>query len=232
MKLFFRHVKESIEYAFADKKAILVICVLMAITAIIYKNGSVNPILKLVTVTLLIVVGYGSYISWYTLKDSDEHPKFKNLKKLIWEGFKKTFITFIYSGFLVLFFFLAKQSFDNGNIIIAVFLAILSALIYLFLIIGLLNIYLHGGEFFKAFNLVEIHNLILSFEFKSLIKFIIVILISQIFSITIIIVPFEEVSASEFIYSIATLFLSPFLYIANKRLVGLNVRELLKNRKD
>lgn len=82
MKLFLGNVVDAVKYSLSDKKGIIIISALLTITSLISKNGSINPILKLVTVTLLIVMGYGSYVSWYTLKGSDEHPKINNLKKI------------------------------------------------------------------------------------------------------------------------------------------------------
>ena len=229
MKLFLNHIKESIRYAFSDKKAILIISALMAITSFIYKNASINPILKLITVTMLLVVGYGSYVSWHAINGSDEHPNFKNINELIWEGFKKTVINFIYGGFLVLIFLQSKQNFINGKLIITVCFSILFILIYLFLIGGLLNRYLHKGKFLKAFNIVEIYGLTTLFDIKSLMKVLIAVIISQLFAVTVFLGPVD--TTSEFIYSISTFFLAPFLYITNKRFVGLNVRELMENRK-
>ena len=82
MKLFFANIYDAVKYALSDKKGIVIISAMLAITSLI-NNGSLNPFWRLFTVTLLIVMGYGSYVSWYTLKGSDEHPKINNLKKLI-----------------------------------------------------------------------------------------------------------------------------------------------------
>ena len=180
------------------------------------------------TVTLLIVMGYGSYVSWYTLKGSDKHPKINNLKKLIWEGFKKSAITFIYSIGLTFFFHQMKVNL-NSNIIIALISAILFVLIYLCLIAGLLNRYLHRGKFIEAFNLVEIINLLRLFDIKSFIRVIVAVIISQVFAISVVIEFGPGFSMTEMLMSLSTFFLAPFFYIAAKRLVGLNVRELLKN---
>ena len=200
----------------------------MAITSLINKNGFLNPFWKMFTVTLLIVMGYGSYVSWYTLKGSDKHPKINNLKKLIWEGFKKSAITFIYSIGLTFFFHQMKVNL-NSNIIIALISAILFVLIYLCLIAGLLNRYLHRGKFIEAFNLVEIINLLRLFDIKSFIRVIVAVIISQVFAISVVIEFGPGFSMTEMLMSLSTFFLAPFFYIAAKRLVGLNVRELLKN---
>ena len=200
----------------------------MAITSLINKNGFLNSFWKMFTVTLLIVMGYGSYVSWYTLKGSDKHPKINNLKKLIWEGFKKSAITFIYSIGLTFFFHQIKVNL-NSNIIIAIISAILFVLIYLCLIAGLLNRYLHRGKFIEAFNLIEIINLLHLFDIKSFIRVIVAVIISQVFAISVVIEFGPGYSLIEMLMSLSTFFSAPFLYIAAKRLVGLNVRELLKN---
>ena len=228
MKLFLENIADAVKYALSDKKGIILISALLAITSFINKDGFLNSFWRLFTVTLLIVMGYGSYVSWYTLKGSDEHPKLNNLKKLIWEGFKKSVITFIYSIGLTFFFHQAKVNW-NGNIPIALIFIILFALTYICLIAGLLNRYLHKGQFFKAFNLLEIIDLIRLFDIRSFIRVVAAVIISQTFAISVVIGFTDGFSLTELLFSISTLFLAPFLYIAAKRLVGLNVRELLKN---
>lgn len=228
MKLFLGNVADAIRYALSDRKGIIVISALLGFTSFINKDGFLNPFLKLFTVTLLIVMGYGSYVSWYTLKGSDKHPKINNLKKLIWEGFKKSVITFIYSIGLTFFFHQEKVNL-NGNMIIAIISIILFVLIYLCLISGLLNRYLHKGKFTEAFNLIEIIQLVSLFDLKSFIRVIATVIVSQAFEISVVIGFSDGFSITELLMSLSTFFLSPFLYIATKRLVGLNVRELLKN---
>ena len=231
MKLFATHIKDSIDYALSDKLGMLIVSSLVTLASLVNKDAFTHPFFKLFNICLLIVVGYGSYVSWYTLKGRDEHPHFKNnLKRLIWEGFKKSVIIFIYSGFLWLVARQAKHNFINGNLIIAVCWSILFVLIYLCLISGLLNRYLHNGKFLEAFHLVEIINLIKLFDNKSFIKVIIAVIISQTFAALVVVKFNETFGLFELIYSIATFFLSPFLYIATKRLIALNVYELLENQ--
>ncbi len=228
MKLFFRNIIDAVKYALSDRKGIVIISALLAITSFINKDGFLNSFWKIFTVTLLIVMGYGSYVSWYTLKGSDKHPKINNLKKLIWEGFKKSVITFIYSIGITFFIHQAKVNL-NSNIIIAVISVILFVLIYICLIAGLLNRYLHKGQFLKAFNLFEIIGLLKLFDIKSFIRVVSAVIISQAFAVSVVILFDPGFSLTELLFSISTFFLSPFLYIATKRFVGLNVRELLKN---
>ena len=192
MRLFIDHIKESIDYTLSDKTGIIIVSSLVSIACFINKNSLSDPILKVINVFLLIVVGYGSYVSWYALKGRDEHPRFKNnMKRLVWEGFKKSIILFIYSGFLYVLLSLAKQNYMNGNLIFAVCFTILFVLLYLCLIGGLLNRYLHKGKFMEAFHLREIINLIKIFDTKSFIKVIIAVIISQTFA-ALVVVKFNE----------------------------------------
>lgn len=231
MRVFLNQVEDAVRYALSDRKGIVVVSFLMAFTSFINKNGTVNPILKLVTISLLIVMGYGSYVSWHTLKGSDEHPKLENnMRRITWEGFKKSVIMFIYSGFLVVLFIQAKQNFANGNLIIAVVFIVLFISVYLLLIGGLLNRYLHRGKFIEAFRLREIIKLLSLFDMESFIRVMVAVIISQTFTVYVIIGFSDGFSMIELVFSIASFFLAPFLYIANKRLVGLNIRRLLKKQ--
>ena len=233
MKSFIHNLKDAVDYALEDKVAILVISSLVTIASLINKNALSDQLFKLFNINLLIVVGYGSYVSWYALKGRDEHPSFKNnLRRLIWEGFKKSVIVFIYSAFLWLVGRQAKLGYMDGSWVIVVLWSILFILLYLCLIGGLLNRYLNKGEFLKAFNLVEIVKLLLSFDIKSFIKVIFAVVISQIFSASIVIRFGETFGLIEFIYSIAVFFLAPFLYIAMKRFIALNVYELLEKKSE
>ena len=227
MKLFLANVVDAVKYALSDIKGLLVVCSLMAVTSFVTKNAHLNSFYRVLAVTLLIVTGYGSYVSWYTLKGSDKHPKINNLKKLTWEGFKKSLITCIYSVGLTFLYHVAKINF-NDNIILAVISAILFAALYICMIAGLLNRYLHRGQFLKAFNLREILELLSLFDIRSFIRVITAVIISQLFAVAVIIPFADGLSMTALLFSISTFFLAPFLYIAAKRFVGLNVGELLE----
>jgi hypothetical protein len=228
MKIFMDNIVDAVKYSLSDRKGIVIISALMGITSFVTKNAHLNPFWKMITITLVIVMGYGSYVSWYTLKGSDEHPKINNIKKLTWEGFKKSVITFIYSIGLTYLFHLAKVNL-NGNITLALISIVLFLLLYLCMIVGFLNRYLHKGQFLKAFNLFEIIDLMRIFDLRSFIRVISAVIISQAFAISVVIKFNPGFSLTELLMSLSTFFLAPFLYIAVKRLVGLNVRELLKN---
>ena len=228
MRLFVGNIGNAVKYALSDRKGIIIISALMAITSIATANQHLNSFWRMLAVTLLIVMGYGSYVSWYTLKGSDEHPKINNLKKLTWEGFKKSVITFIYSIGLTFFVHMAKVNISS-NIILSIIAVILFVLTYLCLITGLLNRYLHKGKFSEAFNLREIWKLASIFDIKSFIRVISAVIISQVFAIMVIVGFSNGFDWIELLKSLSTFFLAPFFYIAAKRFVGLNVRELLEN---
>ena len=55
------------------------------------------------------------------------------------------------------------------------------------------------------------------------------VIISQAFAISVVVGFSNGFDLIELLKSLSTFFLAPFFYIAAKRFVGLNVRELLKN---
>ena len=116
--------------------------------------------------------------------------------------------------------------------IFAVCFIILFVLLYLFFIVGLLNRYLHKGKFIEAFHLFEIIELIKLFDTKSFIKVNVAVMISQAFSASVVIPFTKGFSLIDIIYSVATFFLAPFLYVATKRLIALNVYDLLEKHPD
>ena len=146
---------------------------------------------------------------------------------MAWEGFKKSTITIFYSIFLALAAINANSFYSSGNYLPAILLTILFAMIYLTLIGGLFNRYLNGGVFLKAFDVPEIVRLLRSFDNRTFIRVIVAVIISQLFVVAVF-VNFEQgFSLLELLLTISTFFLSPFLYIATKRLTGLQVRNLL-----
>ena len=69
MRLFVGNIGNAVRYALSNRKGIIVICALMAITSIAPTNQHLNSFWRILTVTLLIVMGYGPYVSWYALKN-------------------------------------------------------------------------------------------------------------------------------------------------------------------
>lgn len=225
MKLFYENIKDAIRYALSDRYAILVIGTIFLSASLINKYAS--NIFRLSNLILLYVVGYASFISWYTINGQDKHPRLNNVKRMAWEGFKKSTITIFYSIFLALAAINANSFYSSGNYLPAILLTILFAMIYLTLIGGLFNRYLNGGVFLKAFDVPEIVRLLRSFDNRTFIRVIVAVIISQLFVVAVF-VNFEQgFSLLELLLTISTFFLSPFLYIATKRLTGLQVRNLL-----
>ena len=85
-------------------------------------------------------------------------------------------------------------------------------------------------KFRKAFPLVEIINLMMQFGVKTFIKVVIAVIITQTFAVLIIIDFGEGFTPTKLIYSIATFFLAYFFYIATKRLIALNMYDLLEKK--
>lgn len=228
MDSFFTQIKKAIDYALSDRKAIVLIGTLVFINSIIGKLDDSFPLWKLILkISVFFVVGYGSFISWYSLKGSDKHPDIANYKKMLWEGFKKSTITSIYSVGLVFIFVFAKRNIAEGNIMFALIGIVLFVAVYLTMIAGLMNRYLNRGKYLKAFDIHEIIKLMSLFDVKSFLKVILAVIISQTFMILVIVGFSDGFTLADFIYSIAAFFLAPFTYFATKRLVGLNVYDLL-----
>lgn len=76
--------------------------------------------------------------------------------------------------------------------------------------------------------MVEIYKLIRIFDTKSFLKVLTAVIISQTFALTVIIGFYGELNAVKVTISVSSFFLAPFLYIAAKRFIGLNVRQMLE----
>lgn len=221
------HIRDAVDYALADRKAVLLIGVMVFTASLISKDDFLHPVWNVFRLTIFFIVGYGSYISWYTLKGSDRHPDIRNWKRLMWEGFKKSTIIAVYSAGMGIARTHAVQGITDGNIALAVLCAVLFAVIYILLIGGLFNRYLNRGKFLKAFDFPEIIRLLRIFDLKSFIRVVGAVIVSQAFAVLVVIGFGKGFSLFEILFSIAAVFLAPFLYFSTKRLVGLNVRELL-----
>ena len=232
MSRFYTFVKEAVSYALADKYAFLAIGTIAFVLSIADKLVNFSPAVKVLKVLIFFIVGYGSYISWYTLKGSDRHPDLRNYKRLFWEGFKKCTITMIYSIVLTYIIHLAKQNIADGNMLFGAIFAILFAAVYLILIGGLLNRYLHRGKILKAFDIPQIVKLISIFDVRSFIMVLVAVIIAQASAVLVLAGFSDEFSLLELIYSVFAFFLMPFVFLSTKRLVGLTVYVLLDNMKD
>ena len=145
MKLFYSNVKNSVGYALSDPEVILVIGCIFLITSIV--NKYVNSF-HVSNVIMIVATGYGSFITWHTLNSSNKPPKIRELRMLAWEGLKKSIISGVYSIFLTFFIHHAKSYFAAGNYLLMIISAALFFIFWLFLVGGLVNRYLHDGDFF------------------------------------------------------------------------------------
>lgn len=225
MRQFYEDIKNAIRYALSDRYAIIVIGGIFLLASLINKYA--DNFLRLSNLILLYVVGYASFISWYTINGRDKHPNLKNVKRMAWEGFKKSTITMVYSFFLAIAAINANSFYSSGRYLPAIALTVLFLMIYLTLIGGLFNRYLNGGVFLKAFDVPEIVRLLKSFDDKTFIRVIVAVIISQTFIVSVFVNFDQGFSLVELLFTISTFFLSPFLYIVTKRLTGLQVRNLL-----
>jgi hypothetical protein len=229
MSRFLNHVKNSLSYALSDRKAIAVIGTLIVVNSILRKDDFLHPVWSVFNVTIFFFVGYGSYISWYALKGEDKHPNLRSFPRIFWEGFKKSTIIAVYSVGLTFLSYHAKLAASQGNFLPAALIAAVYVLLYLCMVVGLLNRYLHRGKILEAFNIPEILRLALKFDFLSFVKVIIAVMISQGFAVLVVIGFGKGFTVAEIVFSVAAFFLAPFFYFATKRFIGLNVYDLLEN---
>lgn len=182
--------------------------------SIVNKYFEYLSMFHLSNILMLVAIGYGSMVSMYTISSSDTLPEIRNIKRIVWEGIKKSLIIAFYTIFLSYLFHHAKIHYLNGKGPLFVICAILFALVWLILIGGLLNRYFHNGAFFKAFNLVEIFRLFTSYDKVTFVQIIIFVIISQLFVVTVFVNFHKGFSLVELAYSVLTFFLAPFLFIA------------------
>lgn len=228
MNLFYSQLKDGVRYAISDRNAIIVVGLLALIASIVRKDDNLPDICNLFNLTIFFIIGYGSFISWYTLKGENRHPDLRNYKRIFWEGIKKSAIIAVYSIGLTFFKHHAGNCFAQANYLPALALAALFAANYILMIGGLFNRYLNHGKFLKAFDIPEILRLLKMFDLVSFIRVLIAVVIAQGVIILIIIGFGKGFTVGEIIFSIAAVFLVPFLYFSTKRMVGLSVYNLLE----
>jgi hypothetical protein len=228
MNLFYTQLKDGVRYALSDRNAIIVVGLMSVVASIVRKSDNLPDICNLFNLTIFFIIGYGSFISWYTLKGENRHPDLRNYKRIFWEGIKKSAIIAVYSIGLTFFKHHAGNCFSEGNYLLALALAVLFAANYILMIGGLFNRYLNHGKFFKAFDLPEIWRLFRIFDVASFIRVLIAVVIAQAVIVLIIIGFGKEFRLLEIAFSVAAVFLVPFLFFTTKRMVGLNVYRLLE----
>lgn len=228
MNLFYTQIKDAVSYALGDRNAIILVGLMAVVASIVRKDENLPEIFSIFNLTIFFIIGYGSYISWYTLKGEDKHPNLKSYKRIFWEGIRKSAIIAVYSIGLTFFKHHAGNYFAEGNYLLAAVLAALFAANYILMIGGLFNRYLNYGKFLKAFDFPEIWRLLKIFDIWSFIRVLIAVVIAQGVIVLIIIGFGKEFRLLEIIFSIAAVFLVPFLFFTTKRLVGLSVYNLLE----
>lgn len=227
MGSYINDIMDSLKYAVSDWKVIVILGIILVANSIVSKYDFISSSLwRSMNFFMIFVVGYGSYVSWNTLKGSDKLPDFKNPKKLFWEGLKKSLIIFIYSIPLTYIIHIISTS-DNRLILIIATVAFM--ILYLIMIAALLNRYFHHGEFLKAFSFFEIADIVSIFNFESFLKVFIPVLISHVFVVSIVLQFDKGFTAIEIAYSLFVFLLAPVLFLAAKRLVGIQIRKLLQN---
>ena len=223
--------KDTAKYALSDWKILIKLGLLMALVSVVNKMNIEYSILNLSDIFTIFIMGYGIYISYYTLEGSQELPKIKNPKKMFWEGFKKFLIITFYTIFLTYLSFYTKYYFNNKQYLLCIICVIIFNLIWFLLTGALLNKFINKNNFFKAFDIIEIIRLLRSFDMKNFIILMVVVLVTQFTIINVFIDYHPDFTLLEFGYVIVTFILSPFVYILNKRLVGIQLRRLLRMNK-
>lgn len=203
----------------------------MFFISLLRKFAIVDPYLKylfyfLSSLFLFVEVGYGSKTAATSIRGDDKPPKLNKIQKLMWEGFKKTIIISIYIIPLHYLFYKAKTSLFIESPLCLIYSALFIG-IYIILILGLINRYHYNGSFFKAFDYMEIFNLLKRIKVKNLLFVLICAMLAQSFTIQCFIDLENGFNALELVYTILTFFLAPWMLITTKRLIALNVRDLL-----
>jgi len=95
---------DSIKYPFLDWKKILILVLIVVIYTIPHdmfpinlRNGFIYPLLVVALLINCFITGYFFKIIQHSLKNSRELPKFSKWVNLFKNGFKVTFVSFIYS---------------------------------------------------------------------------------------------------------------------------------------
>lgn len=226
--------KQTWNFTFSDLKTLLylgcIYFIMASLNTFSWNNNLLNIIKYILShLFLFLSVGYGSYISLYTLKYSDTLPKFKHIKKLIWEGIKKSTIIAIYFFIMDILRYIAEYYLEFNHIEIYILLIILSALTYIVLVLALSNRYLRDRKFLEAFNFKHIFLLFRHVQLKKFILVVILVMFSHIFVISCYIDSVNPFGLFELPLSFITFILTPFLYVFNKRLIAIHIREMFED---
>lgn len=229
MKTFLKNVRDAVEYSLSDWRVFLIIGAILFIVSVNRKYTRTNygP-MDIINLLMIIPVGYGSYISWYTLNYRDYLPDISNVRAMAWEGLKKSFILAIYTAVLTYLMHHATLFYASGSFPLAVVCFAVFAVVYMMLIGGLINRYLHHGAVLEAFNIPKIIPLLRGFDRNAFLRVVISAVIAQAYTVSALLDFSKGFTLFELFFSVLVFFLAPFLYISAKRLIGLHLRELLQ----
>ena len=90
---------DAFRYALSDSEVILVIGIVLLMNSIVNKYFGNRSMFHLSNIIMLVAIGYGSMVSMYTIRGSDTLPEIRNIKRIVWEGIKKSLIIAFYTIF-------------------------------------------------------------------------------------------------------------------------------------
>ena len=229
--LFTDEVVDAFRFIFSDYRVYLQIGTVLFLISIIRKLAYAvidNPYIfwSLVIFSELLLylqVGYGSYISLYTLKGRDYLPKIRNIKKIFFEGIKKSYVIYIYV-LIIISFSMISGSYFNGASDILVF--VVHVLIYCVMILGLINRYLHHGNFIRAFNAGDMRTIFENIKLKNFALVVVCVFFSQFAVANSAITYSGGLSLFNVVSLVASFFIAPAVVIFSKRLTALHIRKL------
>ena len=223
---------DALRYPFLDLKIVLIMGTILFAISILNKLNFSDCVEKTIILTvssvlLLLEMGYGFRIIYKGLIGENKPPKFNEILKLIWNGFKNYSVYVLYAIIMSFLFKHAQSSFFANNYPLAIACFILFIFVYILLIGSLLNMCENRGRFVKAFKYNEIYDLLKDIGAIDTFTILISLVIAQIFAISCFVdIHPNTLSLLEVIYSILTFILAPIALISTKRLISLNLRRV------
>lgn len=228
---------DAIKYPFLDFKIIIIIGAILFTISILNKLSFSNcfeksAIFIVSSILLLLEMGYGFRIIYKGLIGENKPPKFDELLKLVWNGFKNYCVIFMHAIIMSFLFKHGKSLFFANNYPLSIVCFILFILVYVLLIGSLLNMCENRGRFIKAICYNEIFDLLKDIGTKDIFTILISLVVAQIFAISCFVdIHPNTLSLLEVIYSIITFFLAPITLISSKRIISLNLRRVYGEKK-
>ena len=227
---------DALRYPFLDLKIVLIIGIILFAISILNKLSfsdcvERSIVLGISSLLLLLEMGYGFRIIYKGLIGENKPPKFNEILKLIWNGFKNYCVYILYAIIMSFLYKHAESSFFANNYPLAIICFILFIFVYVLLIGSLLNMCENRGRFVKAFKYNEIYDLLKDIGAIDTFTILISLLIAQTFAISCFVdIHPNTLSLLEVIYSILTFFLAPITLISTKRLISLNLRRVYSEK--